>query len=797
MKFLKQIKIGNCFLIVCPFFILPTAYCQFTPDDINRSFNQHHQSLIQEKIFVHTDKSFYVAGEIVWFKLYIVNASTNAPLELSKVAYVEILDSANKHLLQAKIFLTDAEGNGSFYLPVNLNSGNFKFRAYTNWMKNFSPDYFFEKNITIVNIQKRIELTALKNVNKPDIQFFPEGGNMVNNILCKIAFKGTDQFGKSINFEGFVIDNNDTLLSFKPQHAGMGFFSFTPLSNHSYKAFIQTDSGKKIITELPPIYNSGYVMNLSDSAGKILVTVQSGILSAKEIYLFAHTREIVKVAEHGILQNGKAIFLFDKEKLGDGISHITIFNDQKQPVCERLYFKKPSKQLEVKINTDQQVYAIRKKINLSIGVADTKLKSDSASLSMTIFRMDSLQSFDAATISSYLLLTSDLKGYVEDPNYYFANDDRETNAALDNVMLTQGWRRFKWEDVLKNKKAYFDFVPEYNGSIITGKVINTNTENPAANIESYISVPGFETEFNSSVSNKDGLVKFEMKKLYGSSEIILQTNTAKDSIYRFDVTDPFSNTFSSTPLPAFNLNPLTENSLRQQSISMQVQNIYSGKKLKQFIIPNFDTTSFYLHPDAKYLLDNYTRFTTLEEILREYVVLADVRKKGGNFHFELFDYSSNLKMKNDPLVLLDGVPVFNFNKFMEIDPMKLYKLEVLNRMYFLGTSIFEGILNWTSYKGDLAGFDPGPHTTIIDYEGLQTEREFYTPSYATEGQQSSHIPDFRNVLLWSPNIKIAAGAMKEVNFYASDVPGKYVVEVQGITKNGICGSKIFTFEVKK
>ena len=620
---------------------------------------------------------------------------------------------------------------------------------------------------------------------------------MINNIPCKIAFKGTDQFGKSINFKGFLIDNNDTLLSFKPQHAGMGFFSFTPLSNHSYKAFVQIDSGQKIITELPPVYNSGYVMNLSDSAGKILVTVQSGILSAKEIYLFAHTREIVKVAEHGILQNEKAIFLFDKEKLGDGISHITIFNDQKQPVCERLYFKKPSKQLEVKINTDQQVYAIRKKINLSIGVADTKIKSDSASLSMTIFRMDSLQSFDAATISSYLFLTSDLKGYVEDPNYYFANDDRETNAALDNVMLTQGWRRFKWEDVLKNKETYFDFVPEYNGPIITGKVINTNTENPAANIESYISVPGFETEFNSSVSDKDGLVKFEMKKLYGSSEIILQTNTTKDSIYRFDVTDPFSNTFSSTPLPAFNLNPPTENSLRQQSISMQVQNIYSGKKLKQFIIPNFDTTSFYLHPDAKYLLDNYTRFTTMEEILREYVALADVRKRDGNFHFELFDFSNGLKMKNDPLVMLDGVPVFDFNKFMEIDPMKLYKLEVLNRRYFLGSSIFDGILNWTSYKGDLAGFDPGPHTTVIDYEGLQTEREFYSPSYATEGQQLSHIPDFRNVLLWSPNIKIAAGAIKEVNFYTSDVPGKYLIEVQGISKNGICGSKIFTFEVKK
>ena len=209
----------------------------------------------------------------------------------------------------------------------------------------------------------------------------------------------------------------------------------------------------------------------------------------------------------------------------------------------------------------------------------------------------------------------------------------------------------------------------------------------------------------------------------------------KISTYRVDVTDPFSNSFSHTLFPAFTLRPSIENSLRQQSISMQVQNIYSGKKLKQFIAPNFDTTSFYLHPDVKYLLDDYTRFSTLEEVLREYVALADVRKREGNFHFELYDFASNLMFKNDPLVMLDGVPVFDFNKFMELDPLLLYKVEVFNKRYFLGASVFNGVLNWTSYKNDLAGFDPSAHATIIDYDGLQTEREFYAPRYETEEQR--------------------------------------------------------------
>lgn len=797
MKSIKQIKVHLCFWAISQVFILSIAQCQDNLNTINTAFTQYHQNTIKEKIFVHTDKSFYVTGEIAWFKIYVVNVADLKPLDLSKVAYVEIVDAADKRLLQAKISLNNAEGNGSFYLPANLNSGNYKLRAYTNWMKNFGADYFFEKNITIINVQKRIDLPLIKSADKYDFQFFPEGGNLVNNIPSTIAFKGTNEYGKGINFKGFLLDNNDTVLTFKPQHAGMGSFSFTPASHHVYKALIQITSGQSLIKEMPAVYNSGYVMKLTDSSGKIIVTVQSDISSGHEIYLFAHSGESIKVSDSKFLQNGKAIFIFDEVLLGDGISHITIFNDQKQPVCERLYFKKPSKELEIKLNSDQPEYGTRKKVIINIQAGVTKIKNDSASLSMTVFRLDSLQSFDAATINSYLLLTSDLKGYVEDPNYYFLKDDRETNTALDNLMLTNGWRRFKWENVLKNTKPFFEYVPEYNGPIITGNVINTITGKPAAGIESYMSVTGFQSGFNTSVSNKDGLVAFELKNFYGSSELVLQPNTIRDSSYRIDIIDPFSNNFSDRPLPLFSLNKRDAASLREQSISMQVQNIYSGKNIQHFIVPAMDTAAFYLEPDAKYLLDDYTRFTTIEEILREYVILADVRKREGKFHFSLFDFANGDKFKTDPLVLLDGVPVFDLNKFMAVDPLKLKKLEVLNRKYFLGNSIFTGILNWTSYKGDMAGYDPGPHATIIDYDGLQREREFYSPAYSNENLLSSHIPDFRNVLLWDPNIKIPIGSTNQLSLYTSDLPGKYAVQVQGITKNGLCGNKVFIFEVKK
>ncbi|MEP6595793.1 MAG: hypothetical protein ABJA71_07590 [Ginsengibacter sp.] len=790
MKYLKQIKACSCLLIICQQFI-STALCQDNLNAISAAFSQYHQNSIKEKIFVHTDKSLYVAGEIALFKLYDVDASNHEPLELSKVAYVEILDSNNKHSLQAKIALHNGEGNGSFYLPLTLTSGNYKLRAYTNWMKNFGAAYFFEKDITIINVQKKINISVAKREEKFDVQFFPEGGNLVDNLPSQVAFKGVNEYGRGVTFTGILLDNADTLLAFKPEHAGMGSFSFTPLSNHSYKAYIKTISGKSEVKNLPMAYTSGYVMSLSDSADKIKVIVQSDILSQHEIYLFAHTREIIKVAVSTSWQNGKAVFLFDKEMLGDGISHITIFNDQKQPVCERLYFKKPGKQLEIKLSTDQSVYTTRKKISLTIQRDNSEI-----SLSLSVYRLDSLQSFNDANINSYLLLSSDLKGFIEDPDFYFLKNDDETNIALDHLMLTNGWRRFKWEDVLQNTKSFFTYVPEYNGPIIAGKVINTRSGIPASNIESYISVPGFPTEFNTSLSDKKGNVAFELKNFYGSSEIMLQPHTLRDTNYRIDITDPFSNDLSATPFPVFTVQQKTANTLLEESISMQVQNIYSGKKLKHFIMPSVDTTVFYITPDAKYNLDDYTRFTTMEEVLREYVALVDVKKREGKFHLNAIDLANNQMFKTNPLVLLDGIPIFDLDKFMLTDPLKLNKLELLNRKYFLGNSTFNGILNWTSYKGDMAGYEP-TNATIIDYDGLQLEREFYTPVYTNIDQESSHIPDFRNVLLWSPNIKIAGGESREINFYTSDLPGKYAVQIQGITKEGLCGNKVITFEVKK
>src|SRR3984885_5408063 len=151
-----EIKIVMRFscLTGCLFFIL-SAFTQNSLPEINirAAFDQYRTRFIQEKLFVHTDKDTYISREICWFRIYYTDVFYNRPATVSKIAYVEILDKNNLPILQQKVSLKPGESNGSVIIPVNIPTGTYRFRTYTNWMKNFSPEYYFEKDIRIINPQ--------------------------------------------------------------------------------------------------------------------------------------------------------------------------------------------------------------------------------------------------------------------------------------------------------------------------------------------------------------------------------------------------------------------------------------------------------------------------------------------------------------------------------------------------------------------------------------------------------------------------------------------------------------------
>src|SRR5690606_9342362 len=344
-------------------------------------------------------------------------------------------------------------------------------------------------------------------------------------------------------------------------------------------------------------------------------------------------------------------------------------------------------------------------------------------------------------------LTSELPGTVESPEYYFS-DANDVAVCADNLMLTHGWRRFTWQAMGDSKDAHA-FEPEYRGHLITGTLVKTEDGSPAAGIPVYMSVPGKRFHFAGTKSRLDGRVIHEMPDFYGPGHVIVQTDWSCDSVYRYTQDSPFDIRVSEAySLPHFKLDAASESTVLARSINMQLHNAYKEAEKNKIIAPHTDTLVFYRTPDQQYYLDNFTRFGVMEEVMREYVSAVMVRKRKDDFFYYVLDKKNNEIFREGPLVLVDGVPVFDVNSIINFDPLKVWRLDVVASRYFYGKLSFMGIVSYATYTGDLAGFPVDQRAWVTEYDGLNWQREFYSPVYETEEQIGSRIPDHRTLLYW-------------------------------------------------
>ncbi|WP_423148987.1 MG2 domain-containing protein [Rubrolithibacter danxiaensis] len=793
-------KSVGCFLFLISFIACLDSFGQTDSlKTIAGRFNDYRSKELQEKIFVHHDRPLYLSGETVWLKIYCVDATFHKPLTLSKVAYVEILDKSQNPVLQAKVALDNGFGKASFDIPEELSSGYYTLRVYTSWMKNFNPQFYFHSTLTILNTTKKLGPEFRKEDTEYDVQFFPEGGNLVNGLTSKVAFKVSNSEGNGVDFNGELRTKNGKVITgFKPLKFGMGHFFFTAVNGEEYQAILTLPDGKEIVKKLPRVFDKGYVMNLENlDKTQLQVTVRSNNQTHlnEPVYLLVHTRNVIALAKGNLLEQGKAIFNLNKKDLDEGISHLTVFNSKNLPVCERLYFKRPAEVLAISAKTDRVQYNVRKKVVLDIETYGKQNKRSPANLSLAVYKIDSLQSDASADITSFLWLNSDLKGHIENPRYYLKNSSPQADSALDNLMLTQGWSRFKWYNVLSDKNPEYEFMPEINGHLITGRITDTQTGKAAHNITAYLSAPDKKIALYNSTSDENGIVRFETQDFYGFKELIVQTDLRKDSTYKIELFDPFSEKYSKYGLERIDVGENQKALLVKRNLGLQTQNAYFNTYKQQFKIPVTDSVPFYGKPDERYFLDDYTRFKTLEEVLQEYVEGVEVRNRKDGYHIWVYDRLNKRNFLNAPMVLLDGIPVFNINPLMAVDALKIQRLDVLTNKFFQGNAAYEGIASFSTYRGDLADFKINPAALVKEYEGLQLEREFYAPQYDTPESLKSRLPDLRNLLYWSPEIK-TKGEEQKVSFYTSDETGKYLVVIQGINADGMTGATQATFEVK-
>jgi len=428
---------------------------------VDSMMNVYANNYPQEKIYVQFDKQLYSAGETIWFKGYLFTGAD--PSLLSKNFYAELSDPSGA-ILQRKVYpISESSTAGNFDLPAKLTARHLHFRAYTTWMTNFDTAFYFEKDIKIYDNKLDSSGTVTLIPRQTKVQFFPEGGDMVAGVESMVAFKAEDQFGFPVNVKGTVQDKSGKdILTFNSEHDGMGKFLVTPEKGDSLTAVWLDDRSIEHRTGLPQVKAIGAVIRALPGSQKVLFSVarsSDGGPEFKHLTIIAHMHQhLVYKAKINLEENFMSGGTIPTGQLPSGVLQLTVFTSDMVPVAERVVFVNNHDFLfQPEIGLAAKSLARRGKNSLVIDVPDT-LKAN-CSIAITDATADG-EFPDEDNIVSRLLLTGEVRGYVHDPYYYFAHTADSLTRELDLVMMTHGWRRFKWEalareqvPVIKNRES--------------------------------------------------------------------------------------------------------------------------------------------------------------------------------------------------------------------------------------------------------------------------------------------------------------------------------------------------------
>lgn len=792
MKNLKLIGLLIFFVFDCF-----NGYSQNPYSLFSNHLKDYYENQNPEKLFIHTDKNVYQAGEILWLKANLVNAQNHTPIDLSRLIYLEIFNSENALVFQAKVEMNQGMGQGSFEIPEKLETGNYLLRGYTRWMENSDPDYFFQKEIRIINVDKANSIKMVS-ASKFDIQFFPEGGNLVSGLESVVGVRVVNAKGMGVEYKGYILDEKkDTLCRFHPLKFGLGHFNFLPLNGHRYYAILKIPGNSDINQDLPQISVNGWVLRvIVDNPDQLKIRVQSNQkLPHESLYLVCQTRGILNEVREMELINGEGEIQLDKSKFPEGIAQITLFNTYYMPLAERLIFKKPKNTDYLTPNGLMNQYSSRQEVHFTLKLNNLKGVLNLPEISVSAHLDDSLnRNGEGSNIVSYLYLKSDLKGRIEDPEFYFHDTDI-SREAIDNLMLTQGWRRFKWLEVFQDIHKTNQYLPEMTGPILEGRILDPKDNRPLKNQMVYLSFPSTNFQFYPSKSDTNGNFRFLIKNLTGSHEMILQGPNSETD-FNLEMENPFHNSRPGISLINWIPNFSDFNRVQNRNLAFTIQNGFWKDKTSKISHKNEGIGSYFGKADYHYDLDNYTRFPSLPEVVTEYVRFISLTRNDGKYKAMVSLPFFQKVYDHEPLYLIDGVPVFSLDTLMKVKASKIKSLDVITRRYYYGPLISDGILSFNTYQGDLNGYSLDPKASVSEYEGTLYERDFFSPIYSSTENKLSKIPDFRTTLYWNPRVKPEKNLDYSIRFFTSDLKGSFRIEFNGINKDGQPIHQEFPFTVK-
>jgi len=773
-----------------------------------KAINRFNQQFPQEKIYVHFNKPVYAVGETVWYKVYQVSANSHVPNSLSAVVYLDFYDHDEKLEMRRRVEMDQGYGSGSFTIPSSIQAGKHTIKAFTSWMLNFDPELLFTAEIDI--IKPGSTSTTEQKASEPDIdlQFFPEGGYCADGLLCRMGFKASDRLGKGVSISGKIIDSQGNVItSFESLKFGMGSFFFTPLHSEKYTALISGDDDSALRYDLPTISKDGFAMRVNHIGRESIQVAVSATEAHKkdDVTMVLTSGNEIKYSAKGKLVDGVMLINFPKNQLPTGICQITLFNKDGLPELERLIFIRAKEDIRLELKTDKNIYGLRDKVKVRFSAYDSGYFPAKINFSVTVIDKDQIPLKDEGmNIRNYFWLTSELKGQVESPGYYFDQGNEKALEALDNLLLTQGWRRYTWKDLLNDDQKSAPYILEEKGFTLYGQLIDSITSEPIRDSRVFASSPEMPSFFEYTLTDNFGRFSFLQLNFFGDQQLVFSVNdtlpkhrNAKFVINegKIDFHKKYNRDLSNT-----HTDILMEN-LRTRKIIEEVYGKYtdppgnSRQSDNDLLVGSINPDTTFLIPDRIIDMDDYVELPTIKEVFRELLHGVRLRDRDGYNEIRVMVYVRNVYdgstvlryFDKGPLMLVDNIPVFNTDVIVSMDPNVVDQIEIVygkqNRFKekILDRTAFDGILhfhmnddvdkNYMSpkyYQGNVSGFDQ--------------YKEFYSPDYQKD--KRTRIPDFRENLFWKPKLVTDENGDVEFEFYTSDLASDYLLIVEGISSRG-------------
>ncbi len=739
-------------ILLCPLFPAAPAGAQPQP--------------AAESVYLTTDRTIYFAGEDIWLSPVCLDAG-NRVSDQSKVMYIELLTAGNEPVVQSMLMLDDGRGSGSLTVPSYVSSGFYLLRAYTNDMKNFGTSSFFYKKLMILNPVQggRFNYPEKKTGTGgiSGIRIYPEGGTIFRNLYNRVYVQLTNP-PLSSGMQGWVVDQYyDTLAPVHFLRNDLAWFDFVPgtpkyfLSLSGYERWCPLDISR----------SGGSLLKVEPGIDRFAVSLETHDSVAGISPLFLEIRNAGDPQAKMVRQPFSGRAVIENASVGGGFNRLTIQDAEGKSLARNYIYIKPMGALKVNVEPTSPHYGNREKAGLDIHVTDA-----SGNPVQTILTVSVRKRTDAvlrnATLPSYLTIPEPFKALAADWNF---DNPYQASAFLarfgDSLFLPA------------SRAGVRDFQPDRSGITVNGRLEINGSPVPDTMI--YLSVIGDSALLWPRKTDKDGRFSISVHDLKGNRDIVVKGDDAFQNA-TFTIDDeyfPEQARFSDFP---DQIDSAFTRSLNSLFFAWQVQKLYQLPDSRQddSCISKMD---FFGEPDFSIRMKDYVELPLLEEVFYEIVPPVMVLHKNKEAYLRVVDSYTNRTLGDRPLYLVDGVPLFDPAVIMKISPSVIREIKVVQRQYFLGPEIFDGIIAILTKSGDFSDVEFKGDYSRKEMHFADRKAVFTAPVYA-DGTGENPRPDFRNVLLWEPNVETGPDGSLSLTFFTSDDSAEYEAVVNGLDASG-------------